>query len=138
MDLVCQPVCRPVSQAPLPGLDVVDGEEPDVDVLTVAGPVVGALELVVPDELVDVVGAVPLPVVGVVVPDWSSAVTGSEVPVGVVVDVPLVVLVGSSEPSDVPVPPVVDDVPVPLVVPVVVFDGDCAGSVMWPAGVCWR
>lgn len=135
MDLVCQPV----SQEPLPGLDVVDGEEPAVDVLTVAGPVVGVLELAVPGELVDVVGGVPLPVVGVVVPDWSSAVTGSDVLVGVVVvDLPLVVLVGSSEPSDVPVPPVVDDVPVPLVVPVVVFDGDCAGSVMWPAGVCWR
>ena len=129
-------VCQPVSQAPLPVLDVVDVEEPAVDGLTVAGPVVGALELGVPGEPVDVVGGVPLPVVGVVAFDWSSAVTGSEVLVPVVDDLPFVVLVPSSEPSDVPVPPVVDDVPVPSVVPVLVFDGDCAGSAMWPAGVC--
>jgi hypothetical protein len=53
----------------LPVLDVVDVEELAVDVLTVAGPVVGALELVVPGEVVDVFAGVPLPVVGVVVLD---------------------------------------------------------------------
>ena len=65
MDLVCQPV----SQAPLPVLDVVDGEELAVDVPTVVGPVVGVLELVAPGELVVVVGGVPLPVVDDVVLD---------------------------------------------------------------------
>jgi hypothetical protein len=59
----------PGSQAPLPVLDGVDAEVLAVDVLTVAGPVVGVLELVVPGEVVDVVGGVPLPVVGVVVLD---------------------------------------------------------------------
>ena len=101
-----------------------------------AGPVVGVLELVVPGELVDVVCGVPLPVVVVVVPDWSSPVDGSVVDV-VVVDLPLVVSVWSDEPSDVPEPSVVDDVLELPVVPVVVVEEDCAGSVMWPAGVCW-
>jgi hypothetical protein len=53
----------------LPVLDGVDVEELAVDVLTVAGPVVGVLELVVPGEVVDVVAGVPLPVVDVVVLD---------------------------------------------------------------------
>ena len=121
----------------MPVLDVVDVEELAVDVLALAGPVVGALELVVPGEVVDVVAGVPLPVVGVVVLDWSSTVDGSVVEVVVVDDLPLVELVPSSEPSDVPLPAVVDDEPEPLVVPVLVLDGDCAGSAMWPAGVCW-
>jgi hypothetical protein len=57
---------------------------------------------------------------------------------GVVDDLPLVELVVSSEPSVVPVPPVVDDVPEPSVAPVVVPEEDWeAGSAMWPAGVCW-
>ena len=109
-----------------------------VDVTIVAGPVVGVLELVVPGELVDVVCGVPLPVVVVVVvPDWSSASAGSVVLV-VVDDLPLVELVPSTEPSVVPVPSVVDDVPEPSVPPVVVAEEDWeAGSVMWPAGVCW-
>ena len=132
--LVCQPEC----QAPLPEPDVVGAVELDVDVTIVAGPVVGALELVVPGELVDVVCGVPLPVVVVVVPDWSSASAGSVVLVVVVDDLPLVELVPSSEPSVVPVPPVVDDVPVPSVAPVVVPEEDWeAGSAMWPAGVSW-
>jgi len=127
--------CR-VCQAPLPVPDVVGVDELDVDVAIVAGPVVGVLELVVPGELVDVVCGVPLPVVVVVVPDWSSPVDGSVVDV-VVVDLPLVVSVWSDEPSDVPEPSVVDDVLELPVVPVVVVEEDCAGSVMWPAGVCW-
>jgi len=125
------------SQAPLPVPDVVGVEALDVEGTIVAGPVVGALELVVPGELVDVVCGVPLPVVVVVVPDWSSTVDGSVVDVEVVVDFPLVVPVWSDEPSDVPEPSVVDDVPELSVVPVVVLEGDCAGSVMWPAGICW-
>jgi hypothetical protein len=64
MDLVCQPVSQ--APLPLPVPEVVDGEELAVDVPTVVGPVVGVLELVVPGELVDVVGGVPLPVVDVV------------------------------------------------------------------------
>jgi hypothetical protein len=121
----------------LPEPDVVGPVELDVDVTFVAGPVVGALELVVPGELVDVVCGVPLPVVVVVVPDWSSAATGSVVLVVVVDDLPLVELVPSSEPSVVPVPSVVDDVPELSVAPVVVPEGDWeAGSAMWPAGVC--
>ena len=133
MDLVCQPG----SQAPLPEPDVVGDVELDVEVTIVAGPLVGAPEPVVPGELVDVVGGVPLPVVVVGVPDWSSADDGS-VAVVVVDDLPLVELVPSTEPSVVPVPPVVDDVPEPSVAPVVVLDEDWeAGSAMWPAGVCW-
>lgn len=110
---------------------MVGAVELDVDVTIVAGPVVGALELVVPCEFVDEVGGVPLPVVVVVVPDWSSACVGSVVPVVVVDDLPLVELVPSSEPPDVPVPSVVDDVPEPPVAPVVVSEGDWeAGSAM--------
>jgi hypothetical protein len=122
----------------LPEPDVVVGDEPDVVAPIVAGPTVGAPELVVPGELVEVVCGLPLPVVDVVVLDWSSAVVGSLV-VLVVDDVPLVEALPSSEPSDVPLPPVVvDDVPLLPVPPVVVFAGDCvAGSVMWPAGT-WR
>jgi hypothetical protein len=121
----------------LPEPDVVGPVELDVDVTFVAGPVVGALELVVPEELVDDVCGVPLPAVVVVVPDWSSASAGSVVLVVVVDDLPLVELVPSSEPSVVPVPAVVDDAPEPSVAPVVVPEGDWeAGSAMWPAGVC--
>lgn len=114
-----------------------DVEELDVVVPMVAGPTVGAPELVVPGELVEVVCGLPLAVVGVVVPDWPSAVAGSVVAV-VVDDVPLVESVPLSEPSCVPLPPVVvEDVPELSVPPVVVLEGDCAaGSVMWPAGVC--
>jgi hypothetical protein len=120
----------------LPEPDVVDGDELGVVVPIVAGPTVGAPELVVPGELVEIVCGLPLPVVDVVVLDVSSAVVGSVV-VLVVDDVPLAEALPSSEPSGVPLPPVVvDDVPVPSVVPVVVSEGDCAGSVMWPAGVC--
>ena len=130
-------MCQPECQAPLPAPDVVGAVELDVDVMIVAGPVVGALELVVPGELVDDVGGVPLPVVVVVVPDWSSASAGSVVLVVVVDDLPLVELVPSSEPTVVPVPSVVDVVPEPSVAPVVVPEGDWeAGSAMWPAGVC--
>ena len=115
-----------------------DVEELDVVVPIVAGPTVGALELVVPGELVEVVGGLPLPVVGVVVPDWSSAVAGSVVVVVVVDDVPLV----ESSPVERTVwraaaAGLVEDVPELPVAPVVVLEGDCAaGSVMWPAGVC--
>jgi hypothetical protein len=56
----------------LPEPDVVGAVELDVDVTIVAGPVVGALELVVPCELVDDVCGDPLPVAVVVVPDWST------------------------------------------------------------------
>jgi hypothetical protein len=144
MALVCQPGGAPAyyrwSQAPLPEPDVVDVELLDVDVAMVAGPTAGALELVVPGELVEVVGGLPLPVVGVVVLDWSSAVAGSVVVVVVVDDLPLVDDVPSDAPSGVPLPPVVvDDVPELSVPPVVVLEGGCAaGSVMWPAGTCWR
>ena len=117
-------------------LDVVGVEALDVDGTIVAGPVVGAPELVVPVELVDGVGGVPLPVVVAVVPDWSSPVDGSVVDV-VVVDLPLVVPVWSEEPLDVPVPSVLDDVRSRQWCPWRVVEGDCAGSVMWPAVVCW-
>jgi hypothetical protein len=121
----------------LPEPEVVGDVELDVEGVIVAGPVVGAPEPVVPAELVDVVCGVPLPVVVVGVPGWSSADDGS-VAVVVVDDLPLVELVPSTEPSVVPVPPVVDDVPEPSVAPVVVLDEDWeAGSAMWPAGVCW-
>jgi hypothetical protein len=129
--------CRE-SQAPLPEPDVDDVEEVEVVVPIVAGPTVGALEFVLPGELVDVVcGGLPLPVVDVVVLDWSSAVTGSVVVV-VVDDLPLVEAVPSREPSGVPLPSVVvDDVVELSVPPVVVSEGDCAaGSAMWPAGTC--
>ena len=119
---------------------MVGADELDVAVPIVAGPVVGAPEPVVPGELVEVVGGLPLPVVDVVVLDWSSAVAGSVVVVVVVVDLPLVEDVPSTEPFGVPLPSVVvDDVLELSVPPVVVLEGDCAaGSVMWPAGTCWR
>jgi hypothetical protein len=123
------------SQAPLPVPDVPpDVEELDVVVPVVAGPTVGAPELVVLGELVEVGCGLPLPVVEDVVLDWSSAVVGSEV-VGVVDDVPLADVPPPSEPSGVPLAPVVvDDAPVLPVPPVVVLEVDCAaGSVMWPA-----
>jgi hypothetical protein len=50
----------------LPEPDVDAGEELAVVVPIVAGPTVGAVELVVPGELVDVAGALPLPVEPVV------------------------------------------------------------------------
>lgn len=122
-----------VCQAPLPEPDVVDVEMLVVVVPVVAGPVFGVLELVVPGELVDVVGGLPLPVgEEVVVSDPSNAAAGSD---AVVVDdeLPLVEEVASSEPSVVSLPSVVEVVPELSVVPVVVLAGACvAGSVMWP------
>jgi hypothetical protein len=131
-------VCQPVCQAPLPEPDVADVETLVVVVPVVAGPTLGAVELVVPGELVDGVCGLPLPVEEVVVPDPSSAAAGSDA--GVVVDVdvdelPLVEEVASGEPSGVPLPSVVEVGPELSVPPVVVLAGVCAaGSVMWPTG----
>jgi len=117
----------------LPEPDVVDVEMLVVVVPIVAGPVLGALELVVPGELVDVVCGLPLPVdEDVVVSDPSSAAAGPGAVV-VVDELPLVEEVPSSEPSGVLLPSVVEVVPAPSVAPVVVLAGVCvAGSVMWP------
>jgi hypothetical protein len=116
----------------LPEPDVVDVEIFVVVVPVVAGPALGALELVVPGELVDVVCGLPLPVEEAVVSDPSSAAPGSDAVVVVVDDeLPLVDEVASSEPSGVPVPPVGEVVPELSVAPVVVLAGVCAaGSVM--------
>jgi hypothetical protein len=130
MALVCQRVC----QAPLPEPEVVDVETLVVVVPIVAGPTLGALEVVVPGELVDVVCGLPLPVDGVVVSEPSSAAAGSDAVVVVEVDeLPFVDEVASSEPSGAPLPSVVEVVPELSVVPVVVLAGVClAGSVMCP------
>ena len=142
MALVCQPItgwCTGVPQAyqaPLPEPDVTDGEELDVVVPVVAGTTVGTLELVVADELVDIVGGLPLAVEGAVVFDVvfdaSRVAAGSDVAV-VVDELPFVVGVALSEPSNVALPSVVEVVPELSVAPVGLLAGvGAAGSAMWP------